>query len=278
MSNGVEMTGAQRVAHHFGNTLSTKRIGPFGLTEARYQPGLRTGWHFHASSAFCAVLSGGYVERFRGHTLACPARTVVFRPAEIEHLDEIDSRGATCFFVEPAPSWQLDAFEGTFGTGAACTIARGSANWLLAQARDEMRHNDSATPLALDGIMHLLLAECVRSSQPSSVGCAPWLRRARDLLSDRFAHPPTLGELARECGVHPAYLATAFRRAFRSTVGEYVRSLRVEAAERMLARSGRSLAQVALDAGFADQSHLTRVFRRATGLTPKEYRTLRMTS
>jgi transcriptional regulator GlxA family with amidase domain len=70
----------------------------------------------------------------------------------------------------------------------------------------------------------------------------------------------------------------AFRRVFRATVGEYVRRLRVDAAQRMLTNSDISLAQIALETGFADQSHLTRVFRRATGLTPKLYRALRLES
>jgi AraC family transcriptional regulator len=277
MAKGVE-TAVQRGVDHFGTALTTRRIGAFALTEMRYQPGLRTGWHYHASPAFCVVLAGEYVERFRGHALECATRTAVFRPVGIEHLDEIGPRGATCFFVEPTGSWQPEACERTPITGGARMMVGRRANSLLAQARDELKHTDSVTPLALDGIMHLLLAESVRSLRPSSPACAPWLHRARDILTDRFADPPTLAELSGECDVHPAYLATAFRRAFRTTVGEFVRSLRVEAAQRMLAGSRHSLAQVALETGFADQSHLTRVFRRATGLTPREYRELRMTS
>jgi AraC-like DNA-binding protein len=55
-------------------------------------------------------------------------------------------------------------------------------------------------------------------------------------------------------------------------MGSYVRRLRLDWAARELVRSETSLAGVALEAGFADQSHFTRFFKRHTGLTPQAYR------
>jgi AraC family transcriptional regulator len=73
-------------------------------------------------------------------------------------------------------------------------------------------------------------------------------------------------------GVHPVTLARAFRRAFGCTVGEYVRRLRIERAARQLADSDLSLAEIALGAGFSDQSHFSNLFRRHTGLSPFQFR------
>ena len=57
--------------------------------------------------------------------------------------------------------------------------------------------------------------------------------------------------------------------------GAYLREIRVQRAADALARSSAPLAQIALDAGFADQSHFTRVFRTAHGVTPQRWRALR---
>lgn len=95
--------------------------------------------------------------------------------------------------------------------------------------------------------------------------------RVRELLDDSSGRPVTAAELAAAagCSRYAAY------RAFRATHGlapsDYVRQLRLRDARRMLAR-GDSPAQAAAAAGFSDQSHLTRWFVRAFGITPGTYR------
>jgi len=87
-----------------------------------------------------------------------------------------------------------------------------------------------------------------------------------DRLEADLPQAPTLTELAAEVGVHPAHLSRALQ-VRGETVGEYLRRRRVEQAERALA-GPRPLAEIAADAGFADQAHFTRVFRRHFGMTP----------
>jgi AraC family transcriptional regulator len=72
--------------------------------------------------------------------------------------------------------------------------------------------------------------------------------------------------------VHPAHLSRAFRTHFKVSLGSYLRRLRLDWAREQLVHSAASLASVALAAGFADQSHFTRAFKRYTGLTPNTYR------
>jgi AraC family transcriptional regulator len=90
-----------------------------------------------------------------------------------------------------------------------------------------------------------------------------------------FREPLRIGAVAREVNVHPSHLARAFRQHFRMPLGSYVRKLRLEWVASELLGSEDSLANVALAAGFADQSHLTRAFKCHTGLTPQAYRRTR---
>jgi AraC family transcriptional regulator len=81
-----------------------------------------------------------------------------------------------------------------------------------------------------------------------------------------------LGEVAREVGVHPVHLAHEFRKFYRESVGEYARRLRLEAACRQIAQTNLSLSEIAANAGFYDQSHLSNTLKRHTGMTPAEFR------
>ena len=122
-----------------------------------------------------------------------------------------------------------------------------------------------------------MLADAARhrsKSSPKSAGQMPprRLQRARDYIRAHFAERLALETVAGEVGVHPAHLAREFRRTYGCSIGQAVRRLRVDAACRALSTSNLSLASIAAAAGFADQSHFTRVFRSLTGITPLDYR------
>jgi AraC family transcriptional regulator len=107
-------------------------------------------------------------------------------------------------------------------------------------------------------------------------GLAPsQARRAKELLSANWSGGILLTDLATACNLS----VRQFTRAFRQTTGmaphRWLLQRRIEKAQDLLARSTRSLAHVAADCGFADQSHFTRVFTRAIGITPGQWRRIR---
>lgn len=99
-----------------------------------------------------------------------------------------------------------------------------------------------------------------------------WLERVRNILEQRFAEPYKLSEIAAEAGVHPVHLAREFRKYYGYSVGEYLRRVRIEYACRELMGSNAAVTNIAFAAGFADQSHFSRTFKRLCGTTPGRYR------
>jgi AraC-like DNA-binding protein len=105
-------------------------------------------------------------------------------------------------------------------------------------------------------------AELTRDCSP-----APALQRVRDRLADDLVDPPSLAALAELAGIGRYQLLRQFRQAFGMPPHAWLIQRRAERA-RALVRSGTSLSVAAIDAGFADQSHMTRVFVRQFGFTP----------
>jgi AraC-like DNA-binding protein len=97
------------------------------------------------------------------------------------------------------------------------------------------------------------------------------VRRVRDRLADETKDPPTLAELAATVGLSRYQVLRRFERVYGIPPHAWLRSRRVEQA-RALIRKGASLASAAAAAGFADQSHMTRVFVRHYGFTPGAWR------
>ena len=96
--------------------------------------------------------------------------------------------------------------------------------------------------------------------------------RVLDLIADNFGSTITVEQLADAAGLSPAH----FSRLFKTTVGEtphrFVMTYRLEQARRMLGDPSKALIDIALSCGFSDQAHLTRSFKRATGMTPRQFR------
>jgi AraC family transcriptional regulator len=98
--------------------------------------------------------------------------------------------------------------------------------------------------------------------------------RAARYIRDNLARDVRLADVARAAHVSPFHLTRQFKEAMGLSPYQYVLRERVNAAKAMLqaARSDLTLAELALAVGFADQSHLTRHFKRAVGVTPNAYR------
>ncbi len=96
------------------------------------------------------------------------------------------------------------------------------------------------------------------------------IARAKEYLRSHYASNVNVQEVAAAVGLSPAYLIRAFRRSVGMPPYTWLLQLRIDHARELLAQ-GREIAGVALEVGFADQSHLTRRFRSVTGLTPGQY-------
>jgi AraC-like DNA-binding protein len=98
------------------------------------------------------------------------------------------------------------------------------------------------------------------------------LGRVIALLRGDCAHNWTNAELARHANLSIRAFERKFRASFRVSPHDYLRRMRVRLATHALVYTGAPLSQVAMEHGFADQSHFTREFRREIKITPGEYR------
>jgi AraC family transcriptional regulator len=117
-----------------------------------------------------------------------------------------------------------------------------------------------------------LLVYAARSTADKSDKPPAWLKQAHELLNDRCSEEVTVAEVADTVGVHPLHLARTFRKFFNCSPGEYLRKCRIELASNLLIGSRKTLVEIALLSGFADQSQFTRRFKQDTGVTPGKFR------
>jgi AraC-like DNA-binding protein len=239
-----------------------------------HRHGAELPWHDHATPTICFVLNGRFTESWRGGSIACTASTLKITPAGERHWDafnrgdvrglliEADQQQVAAIRPHSAVLDERESFQG----GPLSTYG-----W---RVYHEMQVMDSSAPLAIEGLLLELVASAsrLRLNHALGRGIPRWLEEARDRIHTELACRPSLSGLAESVGVHPVTLARGFRQTFGCTVGEYVRNLRIERATLQLAETELSLAEIALGAGFSDQSHFSNLFRQHTGFSPSRFR------
>jgi len=260
---------------YYGTTERRYDLGGLTVAESIFPSGLVIPPHEHTNAFFCLLLEGCCTTSWDRRSWSGKPWTLTLYPAGLPHANRWHSSGGRSLNVEFAPQW-LERLRGqTTVLDRPAGYKHGPQVWLARRLFEECRHQDDASPLAVEGLTLELLAECSRSRVELPHSYPPrWLDRVCELLRDRFSENLSLSEVAREVGISPDHLTRSFRQHHGCTIGEYVRGLRVEFACRRLAASELPLVQIALDAGFTDQSHFTKSFKHLMGFTPAAFRKL----
>ena len=257
---------------YLGETRDHRPIVGLTLTETLHRQPVRLPRHTHATPYFCLVMRGSYDEQVSGSMYEVRSGELLFHPSGETHANRIRSAGTLIFNISLSRSWAglLSQLE-LRGRPRPGRQSAASARVVRRVAR-EVAARDAVSSLAIEGLVLTLLGEAARSPAELRGGPPRWLPVALDFIRAHFRTRLDHEALARVTGVHATHLARAFHHHVGRTVTDHVHQLRIEWARVRIEGSDTPLADVALDAGFADQAHFSRVFRRHTGTTPSEHR------
>jgi AraC family transcriptional regulator len=256
----------------YGSTDRGWKTGLVTLTLLRHAVPRIVPMHSHAHMYIALLLEGGYREwpgtDDQGELVYQPL-TAVFHPAGHQHRDEITAPDSVFFAIEIDPSIASGRDHDQLRT--VHDLSGGPAIWSMLRLLDAVHGHQRDTLEGEEPVVEILEQLLARED----VGPAPhWLARVETHLREQFAAPASLRTLAELAGVHPVYLARVFRRHHGCSIREFLHAQRTLRASREIA-AGVPLVEVALAAGFYDQSHMTHVFKAVTGMTPDRYRGLR---
>ncbi len=244
--------------------------------QAQYQAGALRQRHYHDEAWVVFTFSGSFSLTVRSGENQLTPRSLLYVPAGEPHSNIFGSKGAGVFVTALHRTWIGDRLETMSAEVQKPRIApAGFLTGMAMKIYREFRSPDVFSDLIVEGAFLELLGQWFRQDFHTKRGAPLWLRQVKGLLHDSFREPISLNQVARTAGVHPSHVAREFNRAYGVTIGEYMRKLRVESIAQQLAQPGTgsaSLADLALDAGFSSQAHMSAVFKRVIGMTPSEYR------
>lgn len=253
-------------------------LGFFRIIEATFTGPQIMNPHYHERPTLGVFLQGRMDKHYGRHEAEIDEGTAFVMPAQETHVDDFPAPLSRTLVLEanldhPDAAELFDPFRRFLDS-----IHAQRADQLFAIASrnsQELRQRDEFTAVSVSGLGFDMLAEAARLRQVprEQSGHAPrWLYDAQEFLHENFAEKIQVADVAREVDIHPVHLSRMFREHVGLPVGAYIRKVRLEWAAERLAKSDDSITIIAIESGFADQSHFTRTFRRAYGVTPGRYR------
>jgi AraC family transcriptional regulator len=261
------MATALSLGQYFGRTPVRWSAGSLALTVVVHDQKRLNVRHAHEAAFVTLMLDGEYSESTGQQSLSFERFTAVYHPAQIEHQDAVGTPGASLLMFEFRPELlEGSQFDRTRFRSMRDLSGSAAAWQLLSLYRDAA----AGEPLELESRALQLLAEVAPIARtPRDV---PSLARAHDFIHARFRDNITMAEIASAAGVHPVHLGQSFHREYGETAGSYVTRLRIREAAERLSTTTATLATIAYDLGYCDQSHFHRVFKKTSGYTPAQFR------
>jgi AraC family transcriptional regulator len=239
-----------------------RTAGAYSVSRCGYIPSCALGTHAHIEDRIVLTLRGAFDSTYGSRTFALDESQAIYRPAQIEHLDAYP-RASVCLCI------RLLACEyphsGTF------VFSDDELPGITRRLSAELDATDASSELVIESLSAQISGRLL-SSRERRASSRKWVGQVRDRLEDEYADPPTLAAIAAGVDREPSHVANAFKRTYGKSIGEHVRDVRIWRTRKLVEDRSISLADLAQRAGFADQSHFTRLFKRRFAMTPSEYR------
>lgn len=260
-----------------GKPIRERWAGGFRFLEVVHDAHLVLTPHSHEHASLCCVLRGGFQEWMDGVHFEPGPLDLLVEPRGVPHRSAFGSEPTSSLIIEvesPSLDARLREVGPLLGSPGLLRSARLSSLGRILHT--EFQLEDDAATLAMEGLALELVAAASRFCDEARCRFTPpWLARVAEQVRSGFRTRLELDWLAREAGVHPVHLARTFRKHYGESIGAHVRRLRVHWCADRLCKTKDSLASIAAQAGFCDQSHMARSFKHVFGCSPSHYRRLR---
>ncbi|MGE8553767.1 MAG: helix-turn-helix domain-containing protein [Chryseobacterium jejuense] len=256
---------------YFGHTNDIVNLDGLIITDTEYTHPY-VDWHYHENAYFTFLLQGNMIEGNKKETYECSAGTLLYHHWEDPHYNskpDIFTRG---FHIEISQNWfdrfdvQKNDAEGSFN------IQDPTLKLLVYKIFKENQTRDHAFELAIHQLLLNLFSQFgIRKDKTEKKPV--WVNQLNEILHESFTEKLSLIELSTVLNIHPIHLSRDFQKYFHCNLGEYLRKLKLNKSLELLTKQA-SLTDIAIECGFADQSHFIRCFKENIGVTPLKFRNL----
>ena len=224
-------------------------------------------FHSHRNAYLSILLSGLYSETTVDSQQMVAPSNFLYRPARYKHKNQFITDRTKCLNIEFSSEW----FE------------KHDINSKKIQPKiKSIQNHPLVLRLLIDFLKHrkidffeeLLKQFVVSEEKVTSSLRNPWLHKLIQILDNEVEKSHSLTTLSERVFVHPNYMSRVFKENLGVTIGQYQMERKIKSATKKLFVEKNSIAQIASDCGFFDESHFIRTFKACNRITPHQFRLL----
>lgn len=257
----------------YGQTNELLQLEGLTLTDTEYTHDW-VDWHFHENAYFTFILDGLVLEGNKKESYHCSTGSLLFHHWQESHYNKKPPGFTRGFHIELEHGWLANLDLDIARVQGSLNIADPQVKVLLYKIFKESKVGDAASSPAIQSLLIEALSKLNGHKTKAYRTPPSWVVQLKELLNDAPATDWTLTTLAETVDIHPVHLSRSFTQHFQCTLGQYLRMAKVQRALTLLPGKNRSLTEIALECGFADQSHFIRCFKEVYQTTPSDYRML----
>jgi len=235
------------------------------ITDTEYTHS-KVDWHYHQNPYFTYLLQGKLFESNKKESYYLEPGSLLFHNWQDSHYNIKPPEFTRGFHIELNEHWfskfgvQLTDFEGSINLKNPITKN------LMNQVFMETKINDQYSDISINSNL-IDIFNTIKESKKSKSKKPAWTIQLKDLLmEEQFDY--SLQSLSSKLGIHPVHLSREFNRYFGTSLGNYIRLIKLNKAFCLLASNQFSMTEICYQCGFYDQSHFISNFKRIYHTTP----------
>ncbi|MFK7807321.1 MAG: helix-turn-helix domain-containing protein [Saprospiraceae bacterium] len=253
----------------FGSHFQKLNFEGFTLTDTEYTHA-KTDWHYHENPYFTYLLQGKLFEENKKEAYHLEPGSLLFHNWQDAHYNIKPPQYTRGFHMELNSKWfkkynvSLTDFEGSLDLKNP--HIKSSMNKIFY----ETKVNDSFSQSSIE-LLILDIFNKIKSTRLKSNSEKPnWVNNLREIILDTDTDY-SLANLSKELNIHPNHLSRGFHKYFGSTLGQYIRQLKLNKAIILMSTNQYSMTELCYKCGFYDQSHFIANFKSIYKTTPTKF-------
>jgi AraC-like DNA-binding protein len=254
-----------KIGEFYGTHYQKSAFENLIITDTEYTHS-KVDWHYHQNPYFTYLLQGKLFESNKKESYYLKPGSLLFHNWQDAHYNIKPPEYTRGFHIELNQDWfssfniQTSNFEGSIN------LRNPIIKNLMNQVFIETKINDQYSNLSIESNL-IDIFNTIKESKKASLKKPIWVNQLKELLIEEKTNN-SLKSLSSKLGIHPVHLSREFNRYFGTSLGNYIRLIKLNKAFYLLASKNKSMTEICYQCGFYDQSHFISSFKKIYQTTP----------